>query len=247
MDFVYVFNFNNASNVDRACKRLQCSINSVRRQTEQPSRIIVGNFSPKICIKNKVTGVDVYEHKPIEGIYNKPFMINYTVKKYVQTEYFLFSDIDLVYSENYIQHMSKHTQGVARPVRVIPYNHNVYKEAYYDSITELRKLNHDNSGGFAHGNGLIHLDSFKQIRGYDQFYCGYGPEDDDMNKRISFINTLIYDKNIVSFHIYHPVSDASRERDNMRYYHEAEKRRKELTHPKLNDYIANRPDWGGFK
>ena len=58
----------------------------------------------------------------------------------------------------------------------------------------------------------------KEIRGYDEYYKEYGPEDDDFNQRIGRINELVYTKDIISMHLYHPRNNRNFETINKQYY-----------------------------
>ena len=60
-------------------------------------------------------------------------------------------------------------------------NYNILDVKYSSSYAELNALRKARIG-LAHGNGLIHLDSFNSIRGYNEEMIGYGPEDDLFNK-----------------------------------------------------------------
>jgi len=145
--------------------------------------------------------------------YCKPVTINWGVKHLVRSEYFILSDIDIIYPPTYIEEMKKliEKNKDKEPIRVITYNRCLSlceKEiTYNDCKYSTDKNNSDGlrGHGFAAGIGLVHLDSFNRIGGFDHQYIGYGPEDADFNFRIEFINKLleIDDPKVNTYHMYH--------------------------------------------
>ena len=213
---LYVFYYS-VENVNKATERLICSRAS-----------LINQDCDTICFYPGDMGYT--------GVFNKPKFINYAVKNLIKDDWFIFSDIDLIYPQDYIEKMKDYISE--KPVRVIPWNYNIYQENYTTNISKLMELQHS-PGGFAHGNGLIHRESFLKIHGLDEFYIGYAPEDDDLNKRLEVCgNQLIYNINIETCHLYHsPLNRIQHER-NMEYY---EKRLQELN---KDNIIVNGEKWG---
>lgn len=208
IDFLYSFHFNGAEK-DKAIERLRESIKSIR---EQHVNICVCVTSDDCILKEIKDLADIrYYHKRLKlNIYCKPKTINIGVKKLVRTPYFIHSDIDLIYPKHHIEEMIKYTEYYV-PVRVIFNNHNLgfeYQGKDYSSYKKFFNKHGDISrlkSGIAPGNGLIHLETFKKIQGYDEKYIGYGLEDADFNMRIAYINKMIEldDKRINTCHLYH--------------------------------------------
>ena len=93
------------------------------------------------------------------------------------------------------------------PLRIINYNFNL-QPAFpipYSSNRLLLGVTCKRVGGYAHGNGIIHRDSFFRVQGFDEALVGYGPEDDLFNCRIARINKLIYvpDRRLATYHLWH--------------------------------------------
>jgi predicted glycosyltransferase involved in capsule biosynthesis len=245
IDFLYVFRYD-LEHVDNAIKRLICSIDSV---WNQDVRIIVFNASdqdinPGISeTLNKCSGSE-YIYKPVKGQFNKSKLINYAVKNYVRTEYFLFSDIDLVYQEDYVVQMKKYVYIKGDFFRVVPYNYNIYRECYSSDFKELIALD-KNNGGFAHGNGLIHKKSFMRIRGYYEEFIGYGPEDGCFNECIGCVNKLIYANDIVTAHLWHENFNRIQEQKNSDMYHKIQNDLRNFS--KIEDLQYNDKDWGTLR
>lgn len=197
---LYVLNFT-PPHFEAACLRLECSVKSIFNDDVE---IVVFNGSEEGITNEYLldcSKVKIY-HKHCPGYFNKSKLINYAVKNYINTEFFIFSDIDLVYQSRYIQGMCGYISNSVYN-RVIPWNNNIYNLLYSSSYDELMTLEKDHKGGYAHGNGLIHKPSFMKIRGYNEKFLGYGPEDDEMNTRLGKINNLIYTDTLRSAHIYH--------------------------------------------
>ena len=211
-DFLYPFQFNNQKELKPAIERLKLSIDSIKNQNVN---ICVCNTS-NVCIYDDIKDIcDInYIFKPLNignkyWKYNKSLTLNYGVKQLIKTPYFFVSDIDLIYSSRFIKTIAKNIDD-KKPIRIIFNNMNIDKGFYSSSYNKCKKFfdNHKDKSrttGIAPGNGLIHLDSFKKIRGYDEQYIGYGPEDADFNFRIKNICEYIeLDNNYVNtYHLYH--------------------------------------------
>lgn len=277
LDFLYVFNFN-PSEIENALIRLQCSIKSI---VKQGVNICVCNNSP-VCIyeRVKVIAPDIrYIHTPHNGQFSKALGINYGVKNLVNTEYFILSDVDLVYSRDHIQRLKLKCSLLSREseyIRFVFYNYNllpivtapewrtflrriplikfllsskvIYSPHVYTHEYEVLDQLRREPGGFAHGNGLIHTESFYSIKGYDEEMIGYGPEDDLFNIRISKINRIIYDNlpDTSSFHLWHPKMSWIQVDKNLSIWKERKAYYNSLEKPTSSDVIGNKhsTDWG---
>ena len=278
IDFVYIFNFELAT-INHAIQRFRCSLKSIEFQNVN---ICVSNNS-LVCIYDKI--IDIvpnvrYIHTPYNGSFSRALGINYAVKTLVTSEYFIVSDIDLVYSKDHIQRLLLKFSALRREgenIRFVTYNYNLLPIVQFSNLRRrfrsyipfakfLMNLDekeiphvytHDyevldqlprSNGGYAHGNGMIHKDSFIQIRGYDEEMIGYGPEDDLFNTRISKINRIIYDNlpDTASFHLWHPRFHMIQFEKNMDIWRNRKLYYNSLVNPTYKDVIANRNkiEWG---
>lgn len=277
IDILYIFNFSN-KDLNNAILRLRCSLKSIVNQNVQ---ICISNNS-STCIFDAISDIDSnikYNHKFLNKPFSRALGINYGVKKLVTTEYFIISDIDLVYSNDHIQRLLIKFESLRRPneyIRLVTYNYNLlpishisfigkilYKIPFfkkyatiftkesphlytheYEVLDQFPKSN----GGYAHGNGLIHKDSFYKIQGYDEEMIGYGPEDDLFNTRISKINRIIYDNlnDTSTFHLWHPRFQMLQFEKNMQIWELKKAYINSLLTPTLEDIIANKDKkvWG---
>ena len=277
IDILYVFNFSN-KDLNNAILRLRCSLKSIVRQNVQ---ICVSNNS-STCIFDAISDIDPnlkYIHTYCKKPFSRALGINYGVKNLITSEYFILSDIDLVYSKDYIQRLFIKFEALRMPnefIRFVTYNYNLqsishisfvgkilYKIPFfkkyasnftkesphlytheYEVLDQFPKSN----GGYAHGNGLIHKDSFYKIQGFDEEMIGYGPEDDLFNTRISKINRIIYDNlnDTSTFHLWHPRFQMIQFEKNMEIWKQKKSYINSLLNPTLEDIIANKQqkNWG---
>lgn len=269
LDFLYIFNFE-PKNMAGALSRFACSLRSIRNQGVN---ICVSNNSTN-CIESFLRDIvpDVrYVHKTYEAPFSRAHAINFGVRTLVSSPYFVVSDVDLVYRPEHVSELQGKLVAARakseRPVRIVTYNYNlnpIHWPAWMD-MRFLRRFtyksspgdSHDyaallcqpnNGGGFAHGNGVIHLESFTRLRGYDESLIGYGPEDDLFNTRIGKVNTLIYDPDplTASIHLWHPRLRMIQYRKNMKIWARMKAHYNALPNPDWDDVVANREreNWG---
>lgn len=275
-DFLYVFSYDEAFLSD-AILRLRCSIKSI---CGQEIRICVANYSQK-CIYEQISDITPniqYEHTPYSGLFSKALFINYAVKKMISSEYFILSDVDLVYSRDHIQRIKMKMSALSvnsDNFRYVTYNYNlapVYKTTlfriagtfpFFRNFLDQNKLvkaheytheyivldrMHKAGGGYAHGPGVIHTETFFAINGYDEEMIGHGPEDDMFNTRIGKVNRLVYDNlpDTATFHLWHPMLQRIQVTENLRIWNERKKELDALRNATIEDVKANKKklDWG---
>lgn len=273
IDFLYIFNFE-APAFDGAIQRLRYSIESIKNQNVN---ICLSNNSKECILKyieDLVPNIK-YIHKNYSGPFSRALGINFAVKNLVQTEYFIISDIDLIYQKKHIELLIDKVNKleVNLPIRYVMYNYNeepqysynfaysknryisfigrklsaIKQPLYSSNFEELIKLP-KSKGGFAHGNGLIHLDSFMKIRGYDEEMIGYGPEDDLFNTRISKINYIVYDDDMknATMHLWHPRFHMIQHKKNMQIWSDKKTYYNSLKNPTVEDVKGNinKKEWG---
>ena len=226
MDILYIFNYE-AQHLPDALGRLRYSIKSI---AGQGARICVSNNSES-CIRSAIHDLTddlAYVYQPNHGPFSRAHGINFAVRSLVKSKYFMISDVDLIYRPTHLMAVQAKLERAKNksncPVRMVFWNYNllpIYQPAWmnmrvihrfakksprmessdYGVLSSLPKR-----GGFAHGNGIIHLESFIRLRGYDEEMIGYGPEDDLFNTRIAKVNDVIYDDgdDTTTIHLWHP-------------------------------------------
>lgn len=275
-DFLYIFNYEHPF-LNDAIDRLRCSIKSI---LDQKVNICLANYSQN-CIFDQINEFtkDIrYLHIKYNGPFSKSLFINHAVKKLIKSNYFILSDIDLIYSREHISrlvHKLSYLKDNNIEVRYVNYNYNlapnfkntiskvIYKFPFrnyfidedsflvphkytheYQVLDRMKKLN----GGFAHGPGLIHTETFHLINGYDEEMIGHGPEDDLFNTRIGKVNKLIYDNSndISTFHLWHPKLQRIQVEKNLNLWIEKKIYLDSLINPTYDDVKANmfKNQWG---
>jgi hypothetical protein len=269
MDILYIFNFE-PQHMESALVRFRHSLASI---AAQGARICVSNNSED-CILSRIDDVVpdlAYVHRPYRGQFSRAHGINFGVRSLVNSEYFMISDVDLIYHRDHLAAVQRKMQvalhTAKRPLRMVFWNYNLeprYQPSWMNKrilrrfsstsphmessdYEALSTLPH-NGGGFAHGNGIIHLESFTRLRGYDEEMIGYGPEDDLFNARISKVNDIVYDKgcDTASIHLWHPRLRLIQQRKNMNIWRERKAFYETLENPDWSDVIANKSksSWG---
>lgn len=269
VDFLYIFNFE-PQHIAGALSRFAHSLYSIR---DQGVTVCVSNNSEQ-CIESMLRDISPdarYIHRPYAGPFSRAHAINFGVRNLVRSEYFIVSDVDLVYRPGHVERLSQKLASACaereRPVRLVTYNYNLlplHWPAWMD-VRILRRFTHksspgessdyaallklpNNGGGYAHGNGVIHFESFMRVRGYDEDLIGYGPEDDLFNCRIGKVNTLLYDPDPVtaSIHLWHPRLRMIQYRKNMKIWARMKEHYNALPNPSWDDVMANRDrdNWG---
>ena len=208
---IYIFQYDK-EHLEKANRRLNSSIGSL---INQDCNIYVINASdnlanrdfhpPRAYAGQEIKIVDV----PYTVPFNKSKLINWAVKNLLaNTNYFIVSDSDIVYPDDYIERMEAYVLGaVSKPVRVLPYNLGCDFEYYTSSFDELYNmmaaLKPSLQNGYSDGCGLFHIPSFVQIRGFVEKYFEYGPESVDFNERVGTFNEIIRDDTIRQIHLWH--------------------------------------------
>jgi len=269
VDILYIFNFE-SQHLESALARFRHSLASV---AAQGARICVSNNS-KDCILSRIDDVVhdlAYVHKPYHGQFSRSHGINFGVRSLVRSEYFMISDVDLIYHRNHLAAVQRKMQAALRtakrPLRMVFWNYNIQPRYHPDwmnrrilrrfaatsqlmesSDYEVLSLLPHNGGGCAHGNGIIHLESFTRLRGYDEEMIGYGPEDDLFNTRIGKVNDIVYDKgnDTASIHLWHPRLRVIQLKKNMRIWQQRKAFYEALENPDWSDVMANKSksSWG---
>ena len=267
MDVLYIFNFEEAD-LPEALRRFRFSLESIARQNV---RICISNNS-EVCVRSEIEDLIpriAYVHKPYRGLFSRAHGINYGVRTLVESEYFIISDVDLVYRQNHIENVRRKMSDAAcpsSPLRLVFWNYNLeprYRPAWMnrrllrrfasqspreESSDYERLMALPSKGGFAHGNGVIHLESFLRLRGYDEEMIGYGPEDDLFNTRIGRVNKIVYDDSTdtASIHLWHRRLRMIQHKKNMEIWRKRKACYNTLPNPSWDDLTANKNSrtWG---
>jgi predicted glycosyltransferase involved in capsule biosynthesis len=277
IDFLYVFNYD-ASVIDDAVIRLRCSIKSIASQNVRicicntsaiciHNRVIdlapdmkyihthyTGPFSKALGINygvKHIVSTPYFILSDVDLVYSRDHIQRMMIKcdmlrrgdeniRFIFYNYNLLPVRDLSQWNKIIRRIPLinrivKAKGIERPAMVT------------DDYELLNCLDRE-PGGFAHGNGLIHTETFYKIKGYDEEMIGYGPEDGLFNLRISKVNRIIYDNlpDTASFHLWHPKMSWIQVQKNHEIAAERVAFYNSLSHPTFDDVCANKgkTDWG---
>ncbi len=199
-DVVYVFKYEDKK-YEKAVKRLRCSVRSLK---DQDVRMFIINNSEK-PIKFSYKNVECI-HKPYDGPFNKSRSINYCVKNFIESEYFIMSDIDIVYFKGHLEYALNYIPKSGMPARITHYHCEMLEDCYISSFSKLGTLEHKEKM-HAPGLGLIHRSTFMDIQGYNEEFLGYSPEDQCFNERIWTVNMNVHlDSSMYTYHLWHDTS-----------------------------------------
>lgn len=241
---VYVFRYDGEKR-EKALKRFQCSLENVYKQTTDIYILDSSNEIFPYKIWHNYPDIFV-KCKQQTGVYNKSKLLNHLIKKYMKHyEYCILMDIDIIVEPYYFEKMEAYyTHG--QPCRVTGFNQGAAHEFYTSDFNEGMKLIKENGVtsyrcGESVGIGLLHIPSFLSIRGFNEDFQEYGPEDCELNRRLSYVCKHIYDPSIVNIHLWHEPNAANFTNQNNEIYRQSEKRFL------AGDLIRNYSDtWGEY-
>jgi len=198
-----------------AIARLKNSIASLHRNTLKRIKILIADASTKSLksslIQNNIE-FDSYIHKPQSKKLNKSKIINLGFKYLVQNDYFIFSDIDIIFPVNFIKDMlyfhqsnsDVYTYGILSKLPQDQVNDaNTNYEHLFAKYRAQCKGFHDEAG---YGFWMASSKAFEEVKGFDERYVGWGCEDNDFDFRIKLNNNIGKKKccsYIVGLHQYH--------------------------------------------
>ncbi|WP_258101574.1 glycosyltransferase [Marinoscillum pacificum] len=185
-----------------------------------------------------------YVHVPSQGqFWNRGHALNIGVRQSKPSEYILTTDIDLVFPPNFIENLI----GYLRPDREVHFSARDLSQGF----DRWGDLHHGKLYGESRPNTALGLaqavlrEKFEAINGFDEFYCIWGVEDEDLSERLTQIGVetkWVYRDDCVLYHQWHPTSGRrnfnlpSRWQEFLVKYKEGNK-----------SSIRNSEDWGTFK
>lgn len=124
-------------------------------------------------------------------------------------DYLYFTDIDLLFHPDYLNHLhglkNKHNHTYTR-VYYLEESFTEYSNLFKDTYFKLCEISHTSGKGIL----FIAKDLFHEIGGYDEYYCDWGIEDNDIYIRlISNGNEEKWteNENYPVYHAWHPPTD----------------------------------------
>jgi hypothetical protein len=218
IDIIYVARVDSVD--ERFFKRLSFSARSLFNGSHKAINFAICDTSEH-SVEKKLRAVmpcdfSYYHHATLPP-YNKSFNINLAVRQFCTNEHFLFTDIDMVFKENHIEHCLK----LVGQYPIITYlTHALHSEFYSSNFDELKGQPGKRitiGGGF-----FAQRRAYMAINGFDEDYRGWGAEDSDFYNRAQQQYSILRPcREIEVAHLWHPNHDASKavyQRKNMIRY-----------------------------
>ncbi len=180
--------------------------------------------------------------------FNKSNCLNYAIKR-TDSKFLLSSDVDVIFPQNYIEIMVD--KLLQNPLSVVYSRMNDLPE----SSTPLLKKLYDNNLPIAFDELLSHCSPrgtgihnagingtytifYKYIRGYDEFFCGWGVEDNDLMVRFERLGLDICSIFPITYlHQWHPKGEGIID-------YKATAKRNRVYYEKAKSIIRNPDSWG---
>jgi len=216
---------------DRGGSRLENAFLSLRNQDYDKSlvKIILVDYGSRNIFSEEFKNLcDKYEAEYIKidgvDVWSRACALNIGIKK-AGTKYVLCSDADIIFEKNYIKECVAELQKNSRQViwrdaldlAEHDLNENTDVLANYQKLKEKSILRCElKNSDYTFGLGIIMAPKkyFFDIRGYDEFYKGWGYEDDDIIKRFLMLGLKTQNiRNKTSYlHQWHKTSKENKQR-----------------------------------
>ena len=178
----------------------------MRDQTDQFFKVIFVDYGSEenvsVLVKDLIAQYNfcTYLYNETRGMpWNRAHALNSGIR-IATTEYVFTADIDLIFTENFIAKTKKLAkQGT---VAFFPV---VYLTPKIDFPAGIRNNDLKVSDQNARGLALINIHDLKEIRGFDEFYCFWGHEDNDLELRLrlSGCESIFHTAERLLFHQWH--------------------------------------------
>lgn len=212
--------------------RLERSLQSIRNQ-DYPQHLIkilvvdYGN-TPRIAdwVDRLVSRYDgkVIHAKAKNDTWNKSHCMNVGIRT-IDTKFILSSDVDIIYSPNYVSTSialltKKPFQVILSQCMDLPPEASKQLEAVdqpidFDALHAMSKGREIDGYRYSEGICLSYTRFFQAVRGYDEFFEGWGSEDNDMVRRLNWFGVpfiSVADKTSY-YHQWHPKYEGVKNED----------------------------------
>lgn len=275
MQIIFTLSYEDAD-LKKCCHRLNLSLKSLLINSsldEEKFEILVFNFS-NVCLTRYIEFCSErirYYHLRSYRSFSRGRFLNYIIKNHVSASYFYIADVDLIFPPNFIKNLILKTkilknQNISRSIflngnlesKAFPFGkcHHKIKSLFYEmpkietaQYDLLSKISH--KVGWAHGCGVFNRQMFLKLRGFNEEFIGYGPEDGLFNKRLQKVSRVEFDDDdlLKTFHLWHQKFARIQVRKNMAIYRNELKKLEKVSfnNPKAiqTAVIANtNADWG---
>lgn len=244
MQIIFTLKYDNAD-ISECCRRLNLSLRSLYMgsgSSLNKFHILIFNFS-EICIEKYIflkSDHLSYFHLRSSENFSRAKLLNHIVRNYVTTPFFYISDIDLIFPGKFLDNLILEMQRINKLniSRVVFLNGNLESTTFpfeppYKRLKDflyqrpqietaqfnlLKRLRH--KVNFAHGCGIFNRAVFLKLRGFNEEFIGYGPEDGLFNARLKKVDLIEYNEKsaFTTMHLWHKKFARYQVRKNMNFY-----------------------------
>ncbi|MEO5570067.1 MAG: glycosyltransferase family 2 protein [Bacteroidia bacterium] len=197
---------------NRDMERVKRSLDSLTQQTEKNFNVIFVDYGSDEKYKNEisrlVSGYSFcrYVYNNTRGMpWNRSHALNTGIRM-VEAGFVFTADIDMIFKTNFVKTLLSEKKDRA----VSFFSVNYLPQNFSDWNNPEIKI-YEKSKNFALGLALLPVTLLNELRGYDEFYCFWGQEDNDMKHRLdkAGVQTKFYDREALMHHQWHQPSTAS--------------------------------------
>jgi glycosyltransferase involved in cell wall biosynthesis len=191
---------------NREFQRIKRSLDSLSAQDNLNFQVIFVDYGSELEIAAEMRKLVMsypfadYIYNDTRGMpWNRSHALNNGIRL-AKSDYIFTADVDMIFRKDFISTCHN----------LVDNNTAHFFSVYY--LPEHADLDNVNvtsfdvkSKTYALGLGLIPRKALMEIRGYDEFFCFWGKEDNDIEHRLKMagIDTLFYEKNVLLYHMYH--------------------------------------------
>lgn len=197
---------------NRDAKRVKLSLDSLLNQATQGFKVIFVDYGSDESYSKEIQALISnysfckYIYNSTEGMpWNRAHALN-TGICLCETNYVFTADIDMIFKKTFAEKLF----GAANENEVTFFSV-YYLPENFSNFSAFENKEFEKSKDYALGLALLPVKKVKEIGGYDEFYCFWGMEDNDMESRLkkAGVKTKFYDSEVLMYHQWHLPSVSS--------------------------------------
>jgi glycosyltransferase involved in cell wall biosynthesis len=197
---------------NRDLERVKRTLDSLKKQTVKDFSVIFIDYGSNDSFKQGVQKI-VEEYSFCKYVYNDsrgmPWNRSHALNtgiRLTETDFVFTADIDMIFETHFVETLMAEKEENA----VTFFSVNYLPQNFSDWNNPKIKI-YEESKNFALGLALLPVKVLNKLRGYDEFYCFWGQEDNDMQHRLekARVQTKFYNSSVLMHHQWHPSSTLS--------------------------------------
>jgi glycosyltransferase involved in cell wall biosynthesis len=182
------------------------SFDSLEMQTNTNFKVILVDYGSEPEMSNGVKKLlenypfITYIYNNTRGMpWNRAHSLN-TGIRIAETEFVFTADIDMIFKNNFVEKL------IASAVHAtVTFFQVYYLPQKFSNWENIGSQKYETSKKFALGLALLPVKTINEIGGYDEFYCFWGLEDNDLEHRLkkAGIKTNFFDEEVLMYHQWH--------------------------------------------